>query len=154
MDKTMLYNSDDCCKICGRSKDDDHEPECPGGVIDSLRIRVSYAGPNCTRGCCGYTDGCDVVDSVEEAVATAAAMVKDCHRYSVSWAWTASDSHDLYAEVEAKIKANDEAENLRREAAAEAAEEERRQQRLAALELERPDLTPEAYARKKEALGG
>lgn len=154
MDKAMLYDCNDCCKICEQYKDADHKPECPGAVIDKMVFRASFYGRLCPCGCCGSVDDSETDESLESLIATVARRVSECVSYKVTLTYGTEEGRSIYAEVQAQIMANDEAENRRREAAAEAAEEKRRQQRLATLELERPDLTPEAYARKKEALSG
>ena len=154
MNKGMLYNETDCCKICERSKEDDHAEGCPGDVIDHLVFRATFYGPLCTRSCCGSVEDFETDESLESLIATVARRVQDCVSYTATLSYGTEEGQSIKAEVDAKIKENDEAENLRREAAAAQAKEAVRLKKLAALELERPDLTPEAYAREKEALGG
>lgn len=75
INKQWMYE-DGVCRMCEGSEGN-HVEGCPGDVIENLRYEVTYSGPHCGRGCCGYTDGSVQGNNLEECVTKAAALLTD-----------------------------------------------------------------------------
>lgn len=160
MDLSLLYTTRDdgdrICKLCEANVDSDgHLYACPGIALDKLRFSIRVQGANCGRGCCGYTNETVEADTLESAIEQAASAGSECVRPSYD-AHMIYELDDVSSQVQA-VQLRKRAERKAKEAAeaearrvAELAEAKRRG--LAALELERPDLTPEAYERRKAAI--
>lgn len=144
MNKQMLYAAG-ICKLCGL-EDGEHALECPGTLIESVRYEARYYGPNCGRGCCGYTEGeveggsvQEVFDKAADALAASEAITFRCDiRTFVSGV---NDWPDITDAVNTRRRAQAEREEAARLAASKEAA-------LKRLEAEKGDLTPEAYERR------
>jgi hypothetical protein len=148
MNKSLMY-AEGIYKICGEANQE-HTNDCPGAVIESLTFRGTYEGPNCGRGCCGYTEGevsgetvQEVFDRCVEGLVNSEAITFHCNISMVSGCDL--EYPDITDAVNAKRK-----EQQDRKLAVRAASV--RQQKLAKLEAEKADLTPEAYERRLSAI--
>jgi hypothetical protein len=149
MDKSKLYDSEGKCVMCLGEKED-HQEDCPGQVIENLVLEVNYRGPNCSRGCCGTTQGTVNVLSIPEAVERISLCVDDVIRLTCYARYVYElPSHGLGEQALELRNKRHTAETAKSNAEA---EEWARAEQLAALERLRPDLTPEAYARRKQEL--
>jgi len=148
MNKNLMY-VDGICKICGETNHE-HANDCPGAVIESLTFRGTYEGPNCGRGCCGYTEGevsgatvQEVFDRCVEGLVNSEAISYHCNISMVSSCDL--EYPDIADAVNARRKEQHDRELAERAAAT-------RRQKLAKLEAEKADLTPEAYERRLAAI--
>jgi hypothetical protein len=157
MDLQLLYtkgeNGARLCKLCDQDLDADwHLEECPGLVLDKMTYEIRIDGANCGRGCCGYTHESVEADTLEGAIEQVAVAAPDCvyPSYSARLIYDLPDVKDQVNKVWARIKKarniQEAEEKARREAQARV---EAKKRDLERLELERPDLTSEAYGRRK-----
>ena len=150
----LLYDDDGFCRLCSLHGGD-HQNECPGSILHNLRYEVTYDGDYCSRGCCGSTRGANTGETLMEAVTATAKDVIECARYN-------ADARIVFEMGDAHALVRAEAQRVHDEKKAQEAEEEAREELKAntdaftsavqALESERGDLTPEAYARRMREL--
>lgn len=148
MNKNLMY-VDGICKICGEANHE-HTDDCPGVVIESLTFRGTYEGPNCGRGCCGYTEGEVSGETVQEVFdkcvdGLVASEAISCHCTISMVANCDLRYPDIADAVNVRRKAQHAQELAERTAAV-------RRQKLAKLEAEKADLTSEAYERRLAAI--
>lgn len=156
MDTSLLYtkldDGDRICKLCEQNVDADyHTDECPGKVLEGATYEIRIDGANCGRGCCGYTHTSVEGPALEPLYAEAATAAPDCvyPSYSARLVYEFDNPSDRINAEWKRIKGERDAKEARETAAREAkARAEAKQRARERLELERPDLTPEAYARK------
>lgn len=149
MDKSKLYDSEGKCVMCLGEKED-HQEDCPGQVIENLVLEVAYRGPNCARGCCGITRGTVNALSIPEAVERISLYVDDAIRLTCEARYVYElPSHGLGNQALALRNKRHDAEEAKSNAEA---KERMRAEQIAALERLRPDLTQEAYDRRRREL--
>lgn len=151
MNIDLLYRDGRQCKLCDRSET--HAVDCPGEILERLTYEVTYGGPNCNRSCCGYTDGASSGATLEEAVRRAAGALSETVSHSCEVRLVAEIDADINNVVReerdrqvAVLKAKEATESAERAARRKA---ETIAHSLTSLEMERPDLVPEAYERRK-----
>lgn len=164
MNKNLLYGEGGQCKLCGGSRTQ-HENDCPGPVINSLALRVSFRWDECFKGCCGGGSSYVLVETPEEAVQRIAHYLEATEAVTVTvtgteyeagcpWAMKVHTS-DVREAWDLVKKKKAEEERVEEEKVRASQEEEFKQSALKDLEAEREDLKPEAYDRRKtEILAG
>lgn len=112
-------------------------------------IRID--GPNCNRGCCGYTNTSVEGPDLEVLYRDAVKAASDCARptYSPRLVFELPsidvEMRDCQARMREEEKQREEQERLQ---ALRKKQLEAKRSARESLERERPDLTPEAYARR------
>jgi hypothetical protein len=150
----LLYDDDGFCRLCSLHGGD-HQDECPGSILHNLRYEVTYDGDLCSRGCCGGARGSNTGDTLMKAVTATARDVAECVRYSVEARiiFELPDPHALVRAEAQRIYDEEKARKAEREAREELqANTDAFTSSVQALESERGDLTPEAYARRMREL--
>ena len=157
---------DGVCLLCGLLEDEDpgtgsfgHEADCPGRLLEGAQWTAHYTYGGCNCGCCRDSRGDNTRDTLEDL---AAAVARDTYgKGNPSYLDLSLTPHEDWSnELTSRAIAinterfeTEEAEEAAKAQAAAAATARARQTKaLAALEAERPDLTPEAYARRRAAL--
>lgn len=154
MNKELLYDSNRLCKLCKADRDDqEHTDDCPGKIIEGLTFYVHYEGPNCTRGCCGRSEGeVSSEESFEDCVAKLVPATSDAVRvyYTCRLAYEESIAIGPMVEAERlRQRAEKEAkERAAREVQAQKDFDAEKARDFAALMAQKDDLTPEAYSRR------
>lgn len=151
----LVYDEDGFCRLCSLHGGD-HQDECPGSILGRMKYEVRYSGSNCTRGCCGSTRGTSSRDTLEDAVRDAVESVIECVDYSAEARVVFSLPVDVYSMMEAERdrirKAQKDEEEAETTRWALKTNTEAFTASVRALEAERGDLTPEAFARRMREL--
>lgn len=151
----LLYDDDGFCRLCSL-RDEEHTDECPGSILHKLRYEITYSGSNCSHGYRQDTHGSNTGDTLMEAVLATAKDLSECGSYRAEARIIFELSDDAKAMVQA------ESERIHKERVARnAAQAARAQLRLhteeftrsvQALEADRDEFKPEAYARRMREL--
>lgn len=157
MNKDMLYTVNSkgtrTCKVCEMV--DDHDDECPGKIIESLRFSVQVMGSNCGRSCCGYTDTHVTGDTREEAIMNALVDVGYNQRHSAYIRYV-SDEDDCTPEYYGLADTAYEAKKREEEAARAKGIRDSRIAEMVretnSLLAQKNDFTEEAFARKRKEI--
>lgn len=143
------------CKLCDTYVDtEEHEADCPGRVLESLRFEIRVQGPNCLRGGCGYTEtsvgGASFEAIAEDAVRAGRDVVPERVRYEGRIYAELPLPDALIEAARARIAEREAKDAAERAAKVEAAERAAAYANaLTQLEHDRPDLSEAGYARRK-----